>query len=568
MFKIISSVLLFFLIAQVFSQEQPTYQKKVYVSPDGKMFINKDLPVYLWLSTSPDNTSEKYRLWSEESAKYSNPLYFDAEGYNSFRSPSAVDTSTRKIIMPKQDIVFEIYADDIAPVTKIEYNNTVVYSHEGKINIGGGASIILKANDLLSGVENIYYSLDGAAYMPYKSEITFAAEKEYILKYYSVDNVGNVEKTHELSLKYDKSMPVTKLEIEGDQFENILSGRAKIILKTEDAGIKQIYYSIDSGMQKVYLSPILAEYISQGEHSIRYFAIDHVGNKELEKNYSFYVDKTPPTIIEEIIGNTFFSNGKEFSSGKSRLKLTSFDNKAGVKEVKYSVNNGEYQLYDKPVFLSQSSGNLDIKSYAVDNVNNKSISQAANEKTNIPYIDLSGPQLSYSYSGPQFKTRDTIFINSKSKIQLKGTDTESGMNRIEYSVNGKDPQQYSGPFSEEKEGYSKIDFTGFDNVENTSLSSFGFKVDNTGPEISCTFGTEPTGIKEGLSIYPSHTVIFLAATDRIVGFQKMTFKLNNGKQQEYLGLIRNLPKGENTISVIASDQLGNTCEKEIQFIIE
>jgi hypothetical protein len=66
-----------------------------------------------------------------------------------------------------------------------------------------------------------------------------------------------------------------------------------------------------------------------------------------------------------VLGKSFFSGGKEFSSGKSRLKLTSFDNKAGVKEVRYSVNNGEYQLYDSPVFLTQSAGNLIIKSYAV-----------------------------------------------------------------------------------------------------------------------------------------------------------------------------------------------------------
>jgi hypothetical protein len=559
MLRIISSILLFFLIVTTFSQEQPAYAKKVYTSPEGKMFVNKDLSVYLWLSTSPENSSEKFRLWSEQSARYSNPLYFDVEGYNSFRSPSAVDTSTHKTVIPLQDIVFEVYADGIAPVTKIEYENTEVYSQNGKINLGGSASVVLKPSDLLSGVENIYYSIDGAAYSPYKSDITFSSEKEYLLKYYAVDNVGNVEKIHELSIIYDKSVPTTKLEIEGDKYEDILSGRARILLKTDDAGagIKQIFYSLDSAAQKKYITPISTEFISQGEHFLSYFSIDYVGNKEPEKNYSFYVDKAPPTIIEEVIGNTFFSNGKEYSSGKSRLKLTSFDNKAGVKEVKYSVNDNEYQLYDKPVVLSQSSGNLDIKSYAVDNVNNRSISQAANEKTTIPYIDLSGPQLSH-----------TIFINSKSKISLKGFDPEAGMNRIEYTANGSDPKQYTALFSEGNEGYCKIDFTGYDNVENTNMSTFGFKVDNTGPEISCTFGTEPTGTKDGLAIYPSHTVLFVSATDKVVGFQKMTFKLNNGKQQEYMGLIRNLPKGENTLTVLAYDQLGNTSEKEIKFIIE
>lgn len=562
-------VLLAFSINAI-AQQQPTHTKKAYNAPDGKFYINIELPIYLWLSTSPDNSSQKYRLMSETSAKYSNPMYLDVEGFNSLRSPSAVDTSTHKTVFPVQDIVFEVYADGTAPTTKIDYGNTVVYNNQGKINIGGTSSVTFKAKDALSGVEAVYYSLDNAPYIAYKNAITFSVEKEYSLKYYAVDNVGNVEKIHELTLVYDRTMPLTKLEIEGDRFEDILSGKAKIILKTEDpgAGIKNIYHSLDSGTFKVYSSPILTANISQGEHTLTYYATDVVGNKEADKIYSFYVDKTPPTIIEEIVGNSFFANGREFSSGKTKLKLTSFDNKAGVKEVRYSVNGGEYLVYDKPVLLTQSSGMQDIKSYAVDNVNNRSNSQAANEKTSIPYIDLTGPQLFNSFNGPVFLTRDTVFINSKTKISLRGVDPEAGMNRIEYTLNGSDPKTYSETFPVETDGFNTIDFTGFDNVENTSLKTFGFKVDNTGPEITILFGTSSTGVKENLEIYPKHTVIFIAATDKVVGFQKMTYSLNGAPQKEYAGIIKSLPKGINTLKVVAYDQLGNSNEKEIKFIIE
>jgi hypothetical protein len=552
------------------AQEPLPHQKKTYIAPDGKLYVQKDLPVYVWLSTSPAESATKYKLKSERTKEYSNPMYLDVEGFNSIRSPSAVDTTTHKTIIPLMDIVFEVYADSKSPVTTISYGDTKLFTRDKKLHIGGSTIITLKATDALSGVENIYFSVNESPYKPYTSEITVSEENEYRLRYYAVDNVGNVEAVHESTLVYDNSAPVTKLEVEGDKYENILSGRSKIILSTEDksSGIQAIYYSVDSGTQKVYNSPILAAYMSQDDHKLDYYAVDHVGNKEVAQSYNFYIDKTPPTIIEEVMGKSFFTGGKEFSSGKSRLKLTSFDNKAGVKEVRYSINNGEYQLYDSPVFMTQSSGNLVIKSYAVDNVNNHSTSQTANDKTSIPYIDLTGPSLSHSYNGPQFISRDTFFISSQTKILLKGTDPEAGLNRIEYSLNGSNPMEYSGLLTVDTEGYNTIDFTGFDNVDNTSASSFTFKTDNTGPKIGFTFGTSWLRKEDNIEVYPSHTVLFVTATDNVVGFQRMTYSLNGGTPQEYTGMIKNLPKGKNEILVTAYDKLGNSNQIAIPFIIE
>ena len=567
---VVCSIFLIAVTLTSIAQKMPEHKKKTYVAPDGKFYVQKDLPVYLWLSVSPDENSEKYRLWSHETVQYSNPMYFDTEGWNSVRSPSAVDTSTHKVIYPKRDIVFEVYADSKPPVTKIDYGDVKPFEYNGKMNVGSGAQVRLSASDALSGVENIYFSVDSGAYKPYSTPIEINMEKEYHIKYYAVDNVGNVESLHEVTVMYDKTSPVSKLEIDGDQYENILSNRSKIVLTSEDKGIgsKAIYYSIDSNSEKQYSIPILAAYLSQDDHTISYYAIDRVGNKESAQSYSFYVDKTPPTIIEEIMGKSFFSGGKEYSSGKTRLKLTSFDNKAGVKEVRYSVNNGEYKLYDAPVFLTQVSGNLLIKSYAVDNVNNRSNSQTANEKTNIPYIDLTGPDLSFAFKGPKFETRDTIFISKNTSVILKASDSEAGLNHIEYNIEGNNPIEYQDPFSIEKEGYSSIDFTGFDNVDNTSTESFGVKIDNTGPKISYAFGTSWLRKEDGLFVYPSHTVLFIIATDAVVGFQKMSYSLNGGSDTEYTGIIKGLPKGRNELIVKAYDKLGNSSEEKLNFIIE
>jgi hypothetical protein len=48
------------LIGLTLMAQQPlSHPKKMYVSPEGKLYVQRDLPVYLWLSTSPSENSEK-----------------------------------------------------------------------------------------------------------------------------------------------------------------------------------------------------------------------------------------------------------------------------------------------------------------------------------------------------------------------------------------------------------------------------------------------------------------------------------------------------------------------------
>lgn len=562
-------VLFLLLPLVVFSQQKPTFRKNFYVDNDGKLFVNKNLPLYLWLSSSPDESSEKYRLTSQDTYQYSNPMYFDTDGYNSFRSPSAVDTVTRKTVYPLRDIVFEVYADGESPATTLTYGDSKPFTSNGKTYVKTNTNIVLKASDKLSGVESVYYSLDGAAYIKHTSPITFNEEREYHLKYFSCDNVGNDEEVSEITFVYDNTPPTTSLEIPVDEHKNIVSSRSKIELKAEDKGIglKEIRYSIDSGNEHTYTYALNASSITQGEHTINYYSLDKVGNQEPMQSYTFYVDKSAPTIIEEIIAKTFFANGKEYASGKAQLKLTAFDNKAGIKEIRYSINGGEYLVYDKPVFLSSASGDLVIKTYAVDNVNNTSQSQTASSKTDIPFIDLTGPTLHHSFTGPQFSARDTIFVNSKTKIALKGIDQDAGVNRIEYRIDGKENLTYSGPFILSDEGIHEISYVGFDNVENTSTSTFTVKVDNTGPSVDYQFST--SNLKSsGTPEYPKYVILFLTGTDKVVGLEKIKYGFGQEVTSTYAAPIQGFASGDKSVIIEATDKLGNKTVKNLEFTID
>jgi hypothetical protein len=550
------------------SQEKITHEKRIYFSPEGKIYIQKELPVYLRIATSPDEDAESYLLQSEETKAYANPFYLDTEGYNTIRTPSCVDTVTKKALYPIRDVIFELYADATAPITKADFGKNSIHKNNGKIYTSGKLSLSFSATDKQSGINKIYYSIDGAAFKPYQNEINLSEPKEYVIKYYAIDNVGNDEGVKTLNIVLDAAAPVTKLEFEGDQKDNVISGNTSLKLSAEDNhGLNKIFYSLDGAPMKEYKYPIQSKYLSEGDHSITYYATDIVGNKETEHKFDFFVDKTPPTIVQEILGNSIIANGQEYSSGRSRLKLTTFDNKAGVKEIYYSINDGEYQLYEQPFYLSSISGKLNVKAYALDHVNNRSSEDQEVSKSALPYIDLSGPEIKKRFNGPVFVTRDTIFINKQTEIILQASDKESGLSKITYSLDGGPIEIYENPIKLEKEGMHKISFTATDQVDNTNSEDFLVFVDNEGPEIFARFSTQPAKTINNIDVYPSYVVLFFSATDMVVGFSKMIYFMNGSTTPiPYEGYINGFERDKDyKITVKAYDNLGNETEYEVEF---
>ncbi len=386
-------LLLFFncnvFIFKIIAQELPVNNKKIYVAPDHKIYFNKSQPAYIFISTSPDPKSRQIRLKSTTSPQYTNPMYFTDDGRHILYSPYAVDTATKKIVLPKIDIQFHFYVDGQPPVTKILYDKKSEYISKGIHYIAGPTAVSFESTDALSGVEKTYFSIDGSDFVPFKNSIVLDKEKEYSLKYYSVDNTGNAEQIKDIIFYIDNTPPVSKLQITGEQYEDILSGNTRISITSTDnmSGTKSIYMSVDDSIFRLYSNIINTSALSEGDHTLFYYAVDEVKNAEKVNKYDFYVDKTPPQVIEEVIGKTFMANGKEYSAGTSKLKITSFDNKAGVKEIYYSINSAPYVKYDKPILLSGYKGTLIVNSYAIDNVGNKSQNDLSNsKKNNISYI--------------------------------------------------------------------------------------------------------------------------------------------------------------------------------------
>lgn len=174
----------------VFSQDTDYH----WYENDGKLFYNRHLPAYMWISTSPTDNSQDILMTSQRTKAYTNPMYFDSDGYNTFQYANAVDTATMEKAYPPQHVVFKVYIDGYAPILQAYFLGTRRYYKNSSPVYALNLKVKLTAKDGMSGVEKIMFSLNGEDYQEYSEPIPFPKAGEFQLKYYALDNTGNKSK--------------------------------------------------------------------------------------------------------------------------------------------------------------------------------------------------------------------------------------------------------------------------------------------------------------------------------------------------------------------------------------
>lgn len=576
--KIQFSVLIVLLVViPAKAQEQLQHPIKYYIAEDGKIYWNKKLPVYIRIAPTPQDTG--ILMKSEKTSDYTNPYYLDTEGINRIRSRWATNQQTGATVYPQFEVIWEVYADGIPPVSKLVFSNSANYKKGTNDYYGDKVNIQIQSTDATSGVAAIYYSLNGEPYKPYSTELKIDKEGAQFIKFYAVDNVGNVETPKEKQFTADITPPKTYYTITGIADGDIIAVTTKIYLTAEDSisGVSKTFYKIDDGKEVPYIpgSYIPIAQLEDGDHQLAVYSIDKVGNKEPATIIPFYLDKTAPIVAADILGDRYMMGDKIFFSGRTKMKLTAVDNKAGVENILYSVNGSEFKSYDQPFYLPNVPGVHIIKYYATDKVENNSEGGTSKfEKykhvVSRVYVDLTGPILNYTLNGPSYKSRDTLFISNKTKIVFRATDAESGLQYISYGVNDEAEEiKYTEPVQLSEDGFKHIVYYGYDNVNNRNRSEFFVYVDNTGPEIKYNFSIVPQGVKDSLSVYPDHVMLFLGATDKTIGAKDIYYSINKNQEQKYTSYITGFKKNAvNTVAIRARDFLNNETKQELSFYVE
>ncbi|MFW6327527.1 MAG: OmpL47-type beta-barrel domain-containing protein, partial [Bacteroidota bacterium] len=561
-------------IAQAQAQAPLRHEKCIYQSNDGKLYINKDLGLYVRVATSPDADAESWLLESSKTSEYANPMFLDLEGWNTLRSPSAVDSSTKETVFPLQDIIFDLYADGQSPSSRLIFGESRSFKSDGVTFFDQEVDLRFEAKDKISGVKDVYYSLNGAPFVSSgKEPLRVPEEGDYSLRFYAVDNVGNVEDVHAFDFAVDHTAPVTKHQIDGINQNRVLAPDATIILSAADSlsGVDKVFFSVDDGDFEVYQGPIPVSRLKDGGGRITYYSEDKVGNQEDhkfigtlssvrdgddddEEVFDYYIDRDPP-VVEFSFDGDYYESDREYISERTKVVLSAKDDKSGVQKILYSYNsfltNEEYETPFNP----EGDSPVELTFSAIDWVEN-----VAKEKKRGFYIDRTAPESKISFDGPVFRNRDTLFIAGQTKIILEATDDESGVKSVEYRLNGKE-QQYSRAFVAGKAGRNVIEWVAKDNVNNQEEQhSLDFIIDEEGPSIHHHFSVEPIGEKvvrdEEYIIYPSNTKIYIGATDDVTGEESLKYSVNGGKMETTIP-VADMQPGNYEIDIEAVDALKN-----------
>lgn len=226
------------------------------------------------------------------------------------------------------------------------------YSYDG-VWINTDAHIILASTDGLSGVEKICFTINGGS-ENMGTAISITTEGNHAVKYWSIDKAGNTESFHEISVKIDKTPPVTT---------GILTPTPNESGWVNKLPVKMSFTATDnlSGVAITTPSVTIAE---EGIREIKYSSRDNAGNIEAEKIIIVKIDVTPPITIDNYAYNGVWVNKDQ------KIILTPTDKLSGLKAIYYTVDG-----------IQSSGTSIAITAEGIHTVEYWSVDNAGNTET-------------------------------------------------------------------------------------------------------------------------------------------------------------------------------------------
>jgi len=215
--------------------------------------------------------------------------------------------------------------DKTPPVTTLELGGVI--GKEGWFV--SNVTVTLSAEDAISGVNYTVYKLNNSDWTVYEESFIVTEDGDHILYYYSVDLAGNIEPTNEVEFKieHDTRPPVTTHHFDGVMGDNnwFVSNVTVTLTAVDDsAGVDYTMYKLNEGEWMEYEGSFLVT--DDAVHTLCYYSVDRVGNKEVVKEVELKIDQTSPTI------------NLTWDGENSKLVADVIDNTSGIAKVEFYLN--------------------------------------------------------------------------------------------------------------------------------------------------------------------------------------------------------------------------------------
>jgi hypothetical protein len=235
----------------------------------------------------------------------------------------------------------------------------------------------------------------------------------------------------------------------------------ELLPEDEHSQIDYVEYKINDSDYMRYTGPIRLS--KEGSTTIAYRSVDRAGNAESPSIIFMVVDNTPPVCTLKPAENLFVVKGVGYASAKNSYAISAEDTVSGVKEVLYSVDNGEKIKYQGPVKL-ETPGFHSITYYGTDTADNTGV-----EQSYAVSVDDVKPTIDIVESLPFVKIGERLFARKGTKFKLVARDAESGVAKILYRKKAEDEfTAYVEDLSFDTTGEYTIQAKAIDNVGNES----------------------------------------------------------------------------------------------------
>jgi hypothetical protein len=485
--------------------------------------------------TTDDGTSGvdviQYNL-AVEWVDYTNTFTISMEGimelsYRAFDVAGNVETKS-----------VELKIDKSAPVT--------TYVLTGTLGLNGwyttDVTIELIGADDISGVGYTLYGIDIGKWTKYGMPFTISNEGNTTVHFKTYDIAGNAEPTNSLTIRIDKTPPVTTPKLTGTiGLNGWYTSDVTIELFANDAisGVDYTEYRIGMGTWLNYGTSFTIS--DEGNTTFYFRTTDIAGNVEATNSLTIRVDKTPPEITVEQEG---IEGNDGWYLSDVVVNISASDTISGVDVIEY-YDDGIWLTYSTPITIT-SEGTTNLLYQAFDKAGN-----IASGSVDLK-IDKTPPTSSillFGTSGLEgwFVSDVTAFPGAN--------DYDSGVARITYSFDGSTWIDFTGSLDITEEGIHTLQYNASDLAGNSEEpNSLIIKIDKTSPET--VMNTE--GL-QGLEDWFNSTVnISFISTDLHSGISQIYYRINGGEWNEYITDYVTLEsEGQHSIEYYSIDVAGN-----------
>lgn len=390
---------------------------------------------------------------------------------------------------------------------------------------------------------------------------------------------AGVESTAGIYFNIDTAAPASQITVQGESVETadkIICGNGHTIqISAQDTGpastgVKDIHAAIDGNWQ-LYTAPL--HITDPGEHTVQYYAVDHLDNQEAIHTKAVVFNNLTPTTSALIQGIQYQPDTLVYVNAETKVVLAA-DEQGGtavdIERIEWAIEVPQpsepylvkiFSTYDQPFTLSgltDTEAGLYYRSIDVTgNVEAWKQMGPLYVDTSLPEtrIQTEGPEIVIGPDDQQFATFATMYVFS-------ATDQGSGVNHTEYQIiNSAGSGEWFSYIPGDKviltiEGLNQAYYRSFDNVGNSEVAKSGdVVIDNTQPVIDVVLPVE-----EGVYAPPLNPSITISDD-----YLRETVWTLDGAA--YVSEMPITASGGHLLEVMASDWAGNSRFASISFSV-